>query len=172
LGRSGAATLQKSVRSTVKLPAVKSSTRDPKPRSRFRKWLRRILFGVAIFFLLVVVLYLFRGPLLSRPLARLAAGKLSDALNGTFTIERIEGDWFNDLTIVGLRTEKPPVEGPIRELTADRVVLSYSLWELISDPINAVESLALSDAAFTLDLTAKSDEVDKEPFNLNDLAEW
>jgi hypothetical protein len=43
---------------------------------------------------------------------------------------------------------------------------------LISDPINAVESLALSDAAFTLDLTAKSDEVDKEPFNLNDLAEF
>jgi hypothetical protein len=120
---------------------------------------------------IAALLYLFRGPLLSKPLAGLVARQLSTTLRGTFTIERIEGSWFSDIVVVGLKTEKAPTTGSIREISLKRARVSYGLTDLFTDPIAALRTAEIDGAHCTIDLLAEPDDVDEEPFSLSQLEE-
>lgn len=122
--------------------------------------------------LLLGVLYLLRVPLFGGPLARMAGSRLSEALGGVFAIERIEGSWFGDLVIIGLRTETAPVRGPVRHLSFDRASASYNLFDLLSNPANVLRSFEVRGLAVELDLAEPADPEPSEPFRLSDIEPW
>jgi translocation-and-assembly-module (TAM) inner membrane subunit TamB-like protein len=156
----------------------KTEFEPARPRRFWWRWLRRFLIFAAIIFALVLGLYLFRGPLLAKPLGDLAGDQLSSALGGQFTIESIEGNWYENLVIRGLETVEAPSEGPIRELTAPEITLSYRLLDFFDErPTSGLKSLVGRGMTVRLDLAAPSTadaleetEAGSEPLDLRDIA--
>jgi len=134
--------------------------------------LRRLLRWTGATFLLIVALlvgvYLLRDRLLARPLANLVAEQMSAALGGKFTLERIEGNYFSELVVVGLRTERAPPENPLRRIDIDRASVRFSLRRLLDDPVGAIEAIEASGLVLELDLDQPT-EPSEEPF---DLEQW
>ena len=134
--------------------------------------LRRLLRWTGATFLLIVVLlvgvYLLRDRLLARPLANFVAEQISEALGGKFTLERIEGNLFSELVVVGLRTETAPPENPLRRIDVDRASVRFSLRRLFDDPVGAIEAIEASGLVLELDLDQPT-EPSEEPL---DLEQW
>ena len=152
------------------LSQVSMAKTQKKSRSRLRRWFSRLGKVLLVVLILLVVLYFLRGPLLSKPLGSLVGDQLSSALGGEFEVDAIEGDWFTDLVVVGLRTKTAPTEGPVRHLKCDRARVAYSLKQLLSEPIDALAALEASGLDVDLDLTAPSEPSD-EPMTLEKLGE-
>jgi len=98
---------------------------------RIPRWLKITGITAGALVLLVVGVYLLRGPLLARPLAGLVADELSAALGGRFTLERVEGDLFGELILVGLRTEEEPPDGALRSIAFSRARIEHDFWKSI-----------------------------------------
>ena len=95
---------------------------------RFRtllRWVRRL---VLVLLVALVALYFLRDRLLAGPLARFAAEQLSSALGGRFTLERIEGSYFTNIKLIGLRTLEAPPEGPLTKLDFDEAEAEFSIF--------------------------------------------
>jgi len=134
--------------------------------------LRRLLKWAGLSFLLVLVLlggvYLLRDKLLAKPLANLVAEQMSAALGGKFTLERIEGNYFSELVVVGLRTETEPPEGPLRRIDLDRATVRFSLLQMFEDPIAAILAVEGSGVVVDIDLDRPSPP-SEEPLDLADV---
>ena len=109
---------------------------DPKPR-RSRRWIRRLVIGLAIIFLLLV---LFHGPILRSVVHSLA---IHFAAKENLKLDfRIEGD---PLGGIALRNVHATATGPsaVQSLDADLVRADYSLTDLalhgMSDFLKDVE---------------------------------
>ena len=107
------------------------------PEAMQSRWprFRRLLKWTGLSFLLVLVLlvgvYLLRDRILARPLANLVAEQMSQALGGKFTLERIEGDYFREIVVVGLRTEAEPPDGPLRRIELERAAVRFNLRRML-----------------------------------------
>ncbi|MHC4846901.1 MAG: translocation/assembly module TamB domain-containing protein [Planctomycetota bacterium] len=132
---------------------------------RFRtvlRWTRRVLFVLLI---AATAVYLLRDRILAKPLANLVANQLSSALGGRFTLERVEGTYFTNLKLIGLRTVETPPDGPVTRLDLARAEAEFTLFKLRLDSVT-VEGLVAE-----LDLDRPSEPSD-EPFDLGTLPEF
>ncbi|MHC4960268.1 MAG: translocation/assembly module TamB domain-containing protein [Planctomycetota bacterium] len=77
---------------------------------RLRKWL-------AVLLLVVVAVYLLRGPLLSGPVARFAERQAAEALGGTVTIGRLEGNWVTEAVLHDVTVEIDGLQATVERLT-------------------------------------------------------
>ena len=132
---------------------------------RLRRLLRWTGATILLIFVLLAGIYLLRDRLLAEPLANFVAEQMSEALGGRFSLERIEGDYFTELVVIGLRTDVEPTEGPLRRIDIDRASVRYSLWRLLDDPVGAIRQVEASGAVVELDLDRPS-EPSEEPLEL------
>ncbi|MEZ6194703.1 MAG: hypothetical protein R3F20_03085 [Planctomycetota bacterium] len=147
-----------------------SPTGRPSRLRRLRRWTLRI---IGILAAVLVLVYLFRDPLLGRPLGRLVAGRLGEVLGGRFEIDRIGGTWFTGLEVRGLRTIEAPTEGPVAGIAFDRLSLRYRLLDAFGPrPETALRSLVIEGLELDLDLTRPAPEPpDPGPTDLRALAD-
>ena len=68
---------------------------------RLRRLLRWTGATILLIFVLLAGIYLLRDRLLAEPLANFVAEQMSEALGGRFSLERIEGDYFTELVVIG-----------------------------------------------------------------------
>jgi len=132
---------------------------------RLIKWTGSL---VALLVVLLAGVYLLRDKLLAEPLANLVAEEMSAALGGRFTLERVEGNYFSEIVVVGLRTETEPPEGPLRRIDIDRAAVRFSLWQMLEDPIAAIRAVEAKGVVVDLDLDRPSPPSD-EPLDLADV---
>ncbi|MHC4940328.1 MAG: translocation/assembly module TamB domain-containing protein [Planctomycetota bacterium] len=129
---------------------------------RLFRWTRRILL---LLLLAGAGVYLARDKILAEPLANLVADQLSKALGGRFTLERVEGTYFTNLRLIGLRTVEAPPDGPLTRIDLDRAEAQFTLFKLRLDAVT-VEGLVTE-----LDLDRPTEPSD-EPFDLGDLPDF
>ena len=138
-------------------------------------WRRALRLGKWVFFvllLLAIITYLFRGPLLGRPLGRLVASQLSAGLGGEFELDRVGGTWFTGIELVGLRTKTSPEEGALQRVAFDRVAVEYSLLDFFGDrPLDAVSSIRVKDLDLLVDLEAPSPPSEEPPPTPREIAD-
>nr|MBA2482317.1 hypothetical protein [Planctomycetota bacterium] len=138
--------------------------------------LRRILgYGGLALVALVLVAYLFRGPLFARPLGDFAARKLSEAMGGEFAAGAVSGSWLTDAVLIDLRTVRPPTTGPLVNLSWQRLEATYSLIDILrGGPLSGLHSLRIAGLDLEIDLTrpprerraGKPDGRPRNPFDL------
>ncbi|MCA9319739.1 MAG: hypothetical protein KDB53_03340, partial [Planctomycetes bacterium] len=125
-----------------------------------------------MFLVLLVGVYLLRDQLLAGPLARVASNVLSDQLGGRFELERVEGNWFGDLELVGMRTDESPSVGALQRVSFDRIRVTYDLMTLLGErPQDGIESVTVSGLDLKLDLTAPTEESTEPPPSLADIVD-
>jgi autotransporter translocation and assembly factor TamB len=94
------------------------------------RFLRRagkiLLFGLGVLLLLLVALWLLRGPLLSGPLARALERQIAESAGYEVRIGRIGGTWLGDVEVEDVTVTGPGVEGG----SLRRVAAAYSLLDL------------------------------------------
>ncbi len=152
------------------------ATADEKRMKPARGLMRRVGrflgIGLIVFLFLLAVLYFFRGPLLAEPLAGFVADAMSEQMGGQFELDRVEGGWFADLELVGLRTIKTPEAGSLKEIAFDRLTIEYDLLAAFgSRPQDMVKSLRIENFKARLDLTAPSDPPQEPAPTLEELSE-
>ena len=107
-----------------------------------RRWLRLLLRGLAVALLLLVALYLLRGPLLSGPVSRAIAEALSRELGGRVTIGSLSGNWITDAVLEDVSVELDGVEARF-----DRLVVEFDLIPF------RIDTILTADAQVWIDLT-------------------
>src|SRR5262245_33860230 len=119
----------------------------------------RKLLGILVALILVLSsLYLLRGPLFGRALARWAATQLSKELGGRFAIQRISGSWIRDVVLTGLQTEEKP-NGALRRLACARAHLHWSPWALIrGEGLRGLRTIEIEGLDVTLDFATQGRE--------------
>ena len=144
-------------------PATQDA-RSASPPKRKRRWRRRLLKCFAAFVLLLVVVYVFRQPLLGSFVARKASEALSDALGAPVQIDRVLGSWVGDVSIQGLRTTPGTRSGAVQELSADSIWIDFDLWDLVSgDYIAGIEGVQIKDLQVVVDPSKAPPKEDEEP---------
>ena len=111
-----------------------------------RKFFRRVAILLTILLAVLVGAYLLRGPLFSRLIASRVEEALEATLGGRYTIDAVEGSWFGDLALVGLRTREEPEHGPLRTLEFGRAAVSYDLFGLLASLPTAAMNVTLAPA--------------------------
>jgi autotransporter translocation and assembly factor TamB len=115
---------------------------------------------------LLVLVYLLRGPLLSKPLGVFVGDRLSEALDGRFEVDAVSGSWFGDVELLGVRTLESPKMGALRRIDARSLRVGYSLFTLLGErPLDAIEVVEAEELEVELDLLAPT-EPSEEPLDL------
>jgi hypothetical protein len=139
---------------------MKEKDAPAKPRSRWRRWLWRVVkWGL----LLLLVLIIFH-----RPILRFGVDKGAKHFAGNMGMEM---QWDVDGSVVGgmdLRNVKVTgsAEAPVKSLTAKRIYLDYSVPRIFNDGVGQfVDEVVLEDVDLDLDPSKfpKSPEEKKEP---------
>lgn len=119
-----------------------------------RRVVRITLYSFAGLVVLLLVAYLFRNALFGRMLKHRIEAELSKAAGGRWSIHAIEGSWFGDLALVGLRLEEPAPHGPLARFSCGRAEARYDLAGLLGDdPLAAVKTIRVLTADVGIDLT-------------------
>ncbi len=138
-------------------PVDSSSSRPAGRRSRWR-WLRRAGVGVLV---LLVAIYLLRGPLLARPLARLVGDRLSGATGLVVEVDRVDGTLLSDVVLSGVRARAS--HRTLRRMDCDRVRVRFDVVDLLRrGPLAAIRAIEARGVDVELDPTAV-DEAATEP---------
>lgn len=131
-----------------------------KPESAPRRSLaRRLLRALAWTFLVLLVggalAYWAREPLLGA-IVRQAAASRARALTGLeLSIDRIEGDWWSSVELVGVRLDGPSANSALRRAAAERARVEYdwaALWR--GDP-DAIRSIDVDGPSLLIDVAAE-----------------
>ena len=128
-------------------PPPPGGGRKKKP-GRARKFLLVLLSVPA----LLLVLYLFRGPLFSGPLRSLLGDMLTRALHLPITVGELSGNWITSLEIGDLRSGRPGEGRVFRKLELDRLQVSLAPWDLLLGRPTWIRKVTLRGLVLALDL--------------------
>lgn len=125
--------------------------------------MRRLgLVAVALLVLLTAV-YLLRGILLDRPLLGVASWAADRFASIELEAEDIDFNWRNQLRLEGVRASSSAEDGPVKNLTAAEVDLSFAWGGLLQGGLSGVRKITVRDLVADLDLRPSEEPQDDAP---------
>ncbi|HUR28617.1 MAG TPA: translocation/assembly module TamB domain-containing protein [Planctomycetota bacterium] len=124
----------------------------PRERGRVTRWALRLGAAFLVLLAAALVLYLLRARLIAPYLLSRVAEETRKATGLELTVERVGGNWWNELDLAGVRLAGPSPRTELTSVAVGRVRAHYDLRQLLRGDVRGLAEIELDAASVVLDV--------------------